>query len=145
MTVTSVPAQASGFGYEGLTQVDLIRDLTASGITVLVDVRLTPISRKRGLSKTALAVALADAGIRYEHLRGLGNPKWNRAGFAVSDPVSRSIYAELLSHGDGQRDLVRLQGLCRAETVGLLCFEESESHCHRSIILDSLRAAQAVT
>ncbi len=144
MSVTSAPAQACGFGYEGLTQQDLIRDLRAAGVTVLVDVRLNPVSRKRGLSKKALAAGLLEAGIGYVHLRGLGNPKWNRAGFAVDDPVSRGIYAEFLTHGDGQRDLTILRGLCRTETVGLLCFEGAERRCHRSIILRALQPTDDV-
>ena len=44
------------------------------GVTRLVDVRLTPISRKPGLSKTALGRELAAVGMVYEHRRELGNP-----------------------------------------------------------------------
>ncbi|SEM69999.1 DUF488 domain-containing protein [Nonomuraea pusilla] len=66
---------------------------------LLVDVRLTPISRKRGFSKTALATALAAAGIACRHMRALGNPKWNRAGFSGSpaEPgTARGVYADRL-------------------------------------------------
>jgi hypothetical protein len=38
-------------------------------VSRLVDVRLTPISRKRGFGKTALRTALAEAGIAYDHRR----------------------------------------------------------------------------
>ncbi|MDR1430587.1 MAG: DUF488 domain-containing protein, partial [Propionibacteriaceae bacterium] len=51
----------------------------------LVDVRQTPISRKRGLSKTALGAALSEAGIDYIHLRELGNPRDNRDGYRQGD------------------------------------------------------------
>src|SRR5258707_759886 len=70
-----------GVGYEGRTVDELVAHLVAVGVSRLIDVRLTPISRKRGLSKTALGAALADVGIEYEHRRELGNPKTNRAGF----------------------------------------------------------------
>ncbi|PPJ18215.1 hypothetical protein C5E45_10195 [Nocardia nova] len=43
--------------------------LAEAGVATVVDVRLTPISRKPGLSKTKLSAALAEAGIRYVHLR----------------------------------------------------------------------------
>lgn len=140
MTVTTVGVAAPvlGFGYEGLTQAELVERVVAAGVTVLVDVRLNPISRKRGLSKTALCAALNAAAVRYVHLRGLGNPKWNRAGFATLDPAPRATYREMLTSGDGQRDLDALRGLCAQETVGLLCFEASAKHCHRDVLLGAL-------
>ncbi|SDJ04236.1 Protein of unknown function, DUF488 [Lentzea albidocapillata subsp. violacea] len=70
-----------GTGYE---RVDLDAFLVRLGeqrVDVLVDVRLNPISRKRGFSKTALTNAVTSASVDYVHLRGLGNPKTNRAGF----------------------------------------------------------------
>ncbi|MFE2500029.1 DUF488 family protein [Streptomyces scopuliridis] len=48
-------------------------------MSLVADVRLTPISRKPGFSKTRLPHALDEAGITYTHLRALGNPKDNRA------------------------------------------------------------------
>lgn len=140
MSVTAVSADTPvlGFGYEGLTQAELVAVVADSGVTVLVDVRLNPISRKRGLSKTALSAALDAAGIRYVHLRGLGNPKWNREGFATLDPRPRATYREMLTSGDGQRHLDALRALCAQETVGLLCFEASPQHCHRDVLLDLL-------
>jgi uncharacterized protein (DUF488 family) len=77
-------------------------------------------------------------GVRYVHLRGLGNPKWNREGFATLDPAPRATYREMLTSGDGQRDLDVLRSLCALETVGLLCFEESAEHCHRNVLLGAL-------
>lgn len=70
-----------GVGHEGQTIDSFLSELLAMGVSRLVDVRLTPVSRKRGFSKSALAQALAGAGISYEHRRELGNPKVNRAGF----------------------------------------------------------------
>ncbi len=49
--------------------------LRAAGVARLADVRAVAASRKRGFSKTALAAGLAEAGIGYTHLRGLGTPK----------------------------------------------------------------------
>ena len=130
-----------GFGYEGLTQEELLRWVVAAGVTVLVDVRLNPISRKQGLSKTSLAAAANAAGLRYVHLRGLGNPKWNREGFATEDLHPRRVYRELLSRDEGKRDLEVLRLLCASEAVGLICFEAAEDHCHREVILDLLAEA----
>ncbi len=48
-------------GYEGKTLSDLVTQLLEQGVRVLVDVRLTPLSRKPGLSKTKLTEAQAKA------------------------------------------------------------------------------------
>ena len=89
--------QMIGIGYEGCDLAEFIERLRLSSVTLLVDVRLNPISRKRGFSKTALSGALADAGIAYDHMRSLGNPKWNRPGFG-GDPaeleIARGVYSE---------------------------------------------------
>jgi Protein of unknown function, DUF488 len=47
-----------GIGYEGLSIGAFVGQLRAEGITIVADVRLTPLSRKPGFSKRALAIAL---------------------------------------------------------------------------------------
>ncbi len=79
-----------GVGYEGLDSDGLMSKLRLRGVRTVVDVRLNPISRKRGLSKTALKGRLAEEEIAYEHLPSLGNPRDNREGFAeLSGPAAR--------------------------------------------------------
>ena len=46
-------------GYQDRTVDDVIDVLSTAGVEVLVDVRLTPLSRKPGLSKHRLAARLA--------------------------------------------------------------------------------------
>jgi hypothetical protein len=70
-----------GVGYEGKDIASFLEELTAWKIGTVVDVRLNPISRKKGFSKKALSEALAEAGIGYSHMPALGNPKDNREGF----------------------------------------------------------------
>jgi uncharacterized protein (DUF488 family) len=50
-------------GYEGCKAADLFSTLRASGVTLLIDIRDIPISRKPGFSKTALSEGLFSAGI----------------------------------------------------------------------------------
>lgn len=121
-------------GYEGLTLSDLIRKVTDGGVELVVDVRLNAISRKRGLSKNGLASALNDAGVSYLHLRGLGNPKDNRAQFVAGDPSARERFTRLLREGDGRRDMDVLRHVSAGRRVGLLCFEREPATCHRSLI-----------
>ncbi len=63
------------FGYEGLAIDGFIARLKKAGVTVVVDVRELPLSRKKGFSKTAFAAALHDAGIGYTHVPTFGCPK----------------------------------------------------------------------
>jgi uncharacterized protein (DUF488 family) len=127
-----------GVGYEGRSLEELVEELVAAGVSRLVDVRLTPISRKRGLSKTALGAALAAAGIRYEHRRELGNPKSNRAGFGGSPQdrqVAQTIFAGLLQDADAAGALDALAEASRQERIAVLCFEADQRQCHRDVVL----------
>jgi uncharacterized protein (DUF488 family) len=129
-------------GYEGRSLDDFVAGLVEQGVTRLVDVRLTPISRKKGFSKTALGSALAAQGIDYEHRRELGNPKENRAGFwgsAGELDRARSHYAGLLSRPASAEALEALAESAAREVVAVLCFEADEHRCHRQVVVEALR------
>jgi uncharacterized protein (DUF488 family) len=78
---TKIPPGLWSAGYEGRDIDSFVASLVDRHINVVADVRLTPISRKKGFSKTRLGEAPAEAGIEYTHLRGLGDPKDNGAPF----------------------------------------------------------------
>lgn len=121
-------------GYEGREADELVGVLVSAHVDVLVDVRLTPISRKPGLSKTRLSEALAAEGIRYVHERTLGNPKDNREAFQGSDvEQGRRRFAERLSNGS-RPALHGLVELARIGRVAVLCFERDAARCHRQVI-----------
>lgn len=130
-----------GIGYEGLDVEGLLSRLRLREVLTVVDVRLNPISRKRGMSKKALKEALAVAGIGYEHIPALGNPRDNRDGFGDGDErsgrVARDRFEEILKSAPAQAGLDRV--LCLSETgvVALLCFEADQSKCHREIVLEA--------
>jgi uncharacterized protein (DUF488 family) len=136
----------TGAGYEGREIGDFVAELVDLGVTRLVDVRLTPISRKRGFSKTALGEALAGAGIAYEHHRELGNPKENRTGFAGSEQelsAAKREYARRLATPEAQAALTQLRECAERELVAVLCFEADQHRCHRDVVLGEL-AGQVV-
>jgi len=128
-------------GYEGRGVEDLLASLQRHQVDVMVDVRLTPLSRKPGLSKTALAATLGTHGIRYLHLRALGNPKDNRALPRSGDRSSRDRFTALLRTGEGAQALRDVAELLQTQTVALLCFERHHEQCHRQLIVDELRRA----
>ncbi len=126
-------------GYEGRTAEQLVEALAGDRVDVLVDVRLTPLSRKPGLSKAKLATALERAGVRYLHMRALGNPRENRAGYRAGDSASQHRYAEVLQEEAAGAALEHLEELVTGARVALLCFERDSESCHRQAIADELR------
>jgi uncharacterized protein (DUF488 family) len=126
-------------GYEGWALEALVDRLAEMGVTVVADVRLNAVSRKPGFSKRRLAAACDERGVRYEHLRGLGNPPENRAAFRAGAPGSREAYLARVEQA-GRDDLDRLAGLVAGATVALLCVEHEHAICHRSCVADLLAA-----
>jgi uncharacterized protein (DUF488 family) len=116
----------------------LIDALQAAGVRRLVDVRELPLSRKRGFSKTALAAALADVDIEYEHVRALGNPKPYRELYKTGrlDEGVERYRAHL--HNGSYPALIELSETIDETLTCLLCFETAHDECHRAVIVDAL-------
>ena len=131
----SEPAKLLTIGYEGTTLPLVLDALLVAGARHLIDVRAVPQSRKPGFSKRLLAASLAEAGVRYTHLRGLGTPKAGREAVRRGDVTTmHRIYAAQLETEAAQHDLARAVDIARAETSCLLCFERDHTHCHRDIV-----------
>ncbi|MFK0173989.1 DUF488 family protein [Streptomyces sp. NPDC090306] len=133
-------------GYEGRDIDSFVASLLNAQIDVVADVRLTPISRKPGFSKTRLGQALGEAGIGYTHLRGLGNPKDNRAPFwegRVAEGQAR--FRTLLRSDTAQSDLDELAVHAMQSRVAVLCFEKDEERCHRQVVLQTLHERTSLT
>jgi|SRR5450830_280166 len=125
-------------GYEGRTPDDLIERLRSADVQRVVDVRELPLSRRRGFSKTALAAALERAGIRYEHVRALGNPKPNRERYKAGDVEGGARVYRAHLHNGSYPALAELADSVEAERICLLCVEESHERCHRAVIAGAI-------
>ena len=123
-------------GYEGCDLAGFLSVLERHNIELLVDVRLTPLSRKRGFSKKALDAALSAHGITYLHAPELGNPKENRAAFSNGQIANgRERYLAHLNNGSRARfDEVVLHA--SKSRTALLCVEKDDRICHRGCITD---------
>jgi uncharacterized protein (DUF488 family) len=141
-TIDSAEGTLVSIGYEGKTVHDLVAQLIEQDVRVLVDVRLTPLSRKPGLSKTKLSQALAAVGIGYVHHRALGNPRDNRAGLRAGEPQSRARYREVLDSAAATNALANVCELLDGGAVALLCFEHDYAGCHRDIVVRQLLKAR---
>jgi len=126
-------------GYEQHRTTDsLIAALHGAQVELLVDVRDLPLSRRRGFSKTALANALADAGVEYEHHRALGNPKPLRDLYRSGrkDEGEKRYRAHLR---DGCAVAVdQLAEQLQTRRTCVLCFEKDHHVCHRAVIVEEL-------
>jgi uncharacterized protein (DUF488 family) len=136
-----------GIGYQGRTADELVEELRRQGVGILADVRLNAISRKAGFSKRALSSALERAGIRYVHLRSLGNERDNRGGYAEvgtggGNRVRERYRAGLAQHGAAEA-IEYLATASETERVAVFCFEEDGAHCHREQVLAAVSARRA--
>lgn len=126
-------------GYEQSSLDDFIATLEAANVTTLIDVREVPISRRKGFSKNILRNALADNGIEYVHLVGLGDPKAGRVA-ARSDRFEEflEIYSTHLKSDRARTDLQRALEIVLTGGVCLMCYERSPIECHRKLVADAL-------
>lgn len=125
-------------GYADRTADDLVSALRKAGIERVVDVRELPLSRRPGFSKSRLAAALEREGIRYEHVRALGNPKELRDRYKGGDPEGGAhAYRAHLDAAAGPA-LAELAASVTQERSCLLCLEASHLDCHRAVIAEAL-------
>lgn len=126
-------------GYEQATVAAVIAPLLAAGVQVLADIRALPLSRRPGFSKTALAGAMADAGITYRHYRALGTPAEGRAAARRHDHAAlERIYAGQLELPEAMAAMAELREEASERRVALLCYERNAQECHRSLLIAAL-------
>lgn len=126
-------------GYEGLSIEQFLTKILENEIDTVVDVRLNPLSRKAGFSKTRLAAALANEGVGYAHERQLGNPPENRAAFRLGPLEQGRQRLRAILDEVGDEALTRLAQRSRRERVAILCVESTDVRCHRQVIVEMLR------
>jgi uncharacterized protein (DUF488 family) len=133
-------------GYQAATVRSFLDALREAGVEVLVDVRAVASSRRPGFAKSRLAANLAEAGIGYVHLRGLGTPADGRAAARAGQYAElRRIFREHLATPGARTELDELADLVRSgRRVCLLCFEADPAQCHRSMVADALGALMPV-
>jgi uncharacterized protein (DUF488 family) len=125
----------AGIGYQGRTIDELIERLRSASITLVIDVRELPWSRRAEFAKKKLAERLGYEGLRYVHLRSAGNPRENRKSGAGSEEIL-ARYREHLARTPFVLDEILAEA--RGEHVALLCYEADVKQCHRSVLLEAL-------
>lgn len=129
-------------GYEGTTPDALVATLREAGVTMLVDVRELPNSRRPGFAKRALSETLERAGIAYRHVRALGTPAEGRAAARAGRSAEmKRIFGARLAGTEAQAALAALAGEARAGRVCLLCLEADPARCHRTLVAEAVAAS----
>jgi uncharacterized protein (DUF488 family) len=124
-------------GYQQLWPDALVAELEAAGIQRVLDVRLRPQSRRPGMSKTKLALALAEHGIAYEHRRELGTPLEIRGLFRAGHlEEAAAVYrAHAEAHAAPELDALAAE-LDGGPATALLCLEANPAACHRRVVAE---------
>jgi uncharacterized protein (DUF488 family) len=132
-----MPVTLFTIGYQGAKLEQVIASLKAVRVSLLVDTRETPMSRRVEFRQRALAGAMGEAGIRYLSFRALGAPKPLRALAADDWAGFAAGYRERLVLV--REELERLLPLVASERVCLLCFEADPGACHRSLLAHEIQ------
>ena len=115
--------------------------LQAHGVTLVVDVRTVPRSRRNPqFNRDALPQSLSAVEIGYRHMAGLGglrrpapdspNTGWRNDSFRG--------YADYMQTPEFEEQLRALLELAPQERLALMCAEAVPWRCHRSLIADAL-------
>ena len=126
-------------GYEGFDTDALVRRLGEADVSYLIDVRLTPASRKAGFSKKSLSAKLDEAGITYVHERDLGNPPDNRDSFRSGDGTEGRRRMRQIIEDQAGPALQRVADLACHERVAVLCVERDRHRCHRDVVTEMVQ------
>jgi uncharacterized protein (DUF488 family) len=136
-----MPRELLTIGYEGCTIADVLAELRAAKVSLLIDVRAVPQSRKPGFSKRQLAAGLDELGIAYVHLQGLGTPKPGRDAVRAGHPERmESIFREHMRSDQAQVELAQAKQLAGETRACLLCFERDHMTCHRRFVAEMITA-----
>ena len=138
---TDVVPKVWSVGHGARPVDELIAVLSETGIEMLADVRSIAGSRRHPqFGRSRLAASLADAGIEYAHLRGLGG---RRDAVPDSPHVALKVdafrgYADHMASAEFAADYKRLVELARAGSTAFMCAETLWSQCHRRMLSDHL-------
>jgi len=127
-------------GYEGLEPSEFFARLKRCEVSVIVDVRELPISRKRGFAKSALAEGLEKHGIKYLHMPELGCPRDVRHEYREDGDWDRYTRRFKRHLGTQDQALRSLAALLPLERCCLLCFESDFNFCHRTFVAEQATA-----
>lgn len=132
-------------GYEGLCIEQYVSRLIEKSVSMLVDVRRNPLSRKYGFSKSHLIRITGECGIEYQHIPALGIEGSERRNLKSRGDYDRLFdrYRKSLPHKEVE--LNRLQDIFEDHPrIALTCFEKDHTWCHRNALAEAVQERHSV-
>jgi uncharacterized protein (DUF488 family) len=137
----AAPALILTVGHSARPLDEFVGLLQAHGVSLVVDVRKMPRSRRNPqFNRDTLPASLREGGIGYLDLPGLGglrrrkpdspNAGWKNASFQG--------YADYMLTPEFEQSLQELIERARGERAALMCAEAVPWRCHRALIADAL-------
>ncbi|MFC7216195.1 DUF488 family protein [Saliphagus sp. GCM10025334] len=137
-------ARVYTFGHSSRSIEEFVSALCIYDITVVVDIRRFPGSRRNPqFGADALAATLNKQGIRYRHLEALGGRRSESRTDSPNDEWendSFQAYADYALTDEFQTALDELVALAEDEVPVIVCAEAVYWRCHRRIVADWLLA-----
>ena len=125
-------------GYEGRSIDEFVACLKSSSVTVVVDIRELPLSRKRGFSKSPLKERLEQEGLSYLHIRELGSPREIRNKLHENQDY-QSFFESFVEYLGSKTDAIeRVYEFAFDSICCLMCYERDADHCHRSVVAQKI-------
>ena len=132
-------------GYEGLCIEQYVSRLIENGVSILVDVRRNPLSRKYGFSKNQLRRIVGACGIKYLHIPMLGIEGSKRRNLKSRDDYDRLFDSYRQSLPQKEEELNRLRDILREHPrAALTCFEKEHTWCHRDALAEAVQERYSV-
>ena len=127
-------------GYEGHSFENYLNRLIKNNIKILCDVRLNPLSRKYGFSKSTLSDTLKKLDIEYLHIPELGIVSEKRQMLKTEKDYNH-LFDEyekttLLKNNDALDCLASM--MQKYKRVAITCFEATHCMCHRGRVANAL-------
>jgi uncharacterized protein (DUF488 family) len=130
-------------GHSTRTAEELVELLRAHGVSLLVDIRTVPRSRRNPqFNKETLPDTLDRHGIAYRHekrLGGLRKPRKDSINTAWRNASFRG-YADHMQTDEFVVAVQDLVDLASEQPLALMCAESVPWRCHRSLVADALTA-----
>ena len=120
-------------GYGGRSPAQVAALLTEHKISVLVDVRASPLSRIPAYNKNTLSHYLDGWSITYHHIQALGNANRNAGADAPIHLEDEALGLEELRHV-----LETWPRPADHPYVAIMCAERDHRGCHRTYIAERL-------
>ncbi|MFI5330381.1 MAG: DUF488 family protein [Desulfobaccales bacterium] len=128
-------------GHSTRPLADFLTILKTQGVEKVADIRTVPRSRHNPqFNKETLPQSLAEVGIGYVHLPGLGglrHPRRDSPNLGWRNDSFRG-FADYMQTPEFEENLQALIDLAKEARLALMCAETVPWRCHRSLIADAL-------